>query len=512
MTITYSEHRLDLDSLAIPIPSNKSVSRISVAESTNSYINFLVLDRFKRLNSCSFSVPSSDNRIRADTHEGGVNYSLPDERDEFTVVRRYLYNILTSTEWGINDKWPAAVRCTVESWYGNGGFFRAQCEEESGLSDFCPEEGSDDQGNEVSFQDATRKKINDCVRFESRKLMQRERDLENAASAAGSYTDDGVAEEQGDAEAPRDEVLNLELLQDRQSLHSNDCSSVYSEAGEDESKPRELPARYDSARSSRALSPDVSTSEKIASSYMNLFCSSWALEATHSPSPHELLQCTPDEATKVLKRQTTSEEKRNSTQNTTSTKVLNTTDVRPKRSFIKHMISVKDFGTAPASPPKEVHGRRPSGYKQAKLGVTPSTEAKPSISREVVTTMNEIMQGRKGTQLRRPPVKKHKESTKKGPEVTTSEKPRKTTINCTTPLVTLARDKKYEKQKEAIVAAATAAAHRAGQLKLEETRLLNHHCERKRAGFFTRLFRKTRGKQKEKYCADIAAWDCSYSW
>jgi hypothetical protein len=133
------------------------------------------------------------------------------------------------------------------------------------------------------------------VRFESRKLMQRERDLEDAASAVGSYIDDDVAEEQGNAEAPRDEFLKLELVQDRQPLYSNNCLSVYSGAGEDESKPRELLARYDSARSSRALSSDISASENIASSYMNLLRSSWPLEATDSPSPHDSLQSTPDE-------------------------------------------------------------------------------------------------------------------------------------------------------------------------------------------------------------------------
>jgi hypothetical protein len=209
------------------------------------------------------------------------------------------------------------------------------------------------------------------------------------------------------------------------------------------------------------------------------------------------------------------EEKSQSSEDKLSVKVLGTPRVRQKRSFIKHMISVKDFSTKPTPPRKEVHGRRPGGYKQARVGVTPATEAKPEVSSDMIRTMNEIIQGRKSTQLRRPAVK----------DAITRNQPRKTTADSKIPHQMPKDYKEDKKQEEDVVAAATAAAHRAGHLKLEEARLLNYHCERKKAGFFISVFRKLRGRKKEKYCVDIEAltssqmrrctllptpWDCSY--
>jgi hypothetical protein len=100
-----------------------------------------------------------------------------------------LYDVLTGTGWGISDKYTAAIRATVEGWYGHGGYFRAQCAAQDGLLDLCPKIGKDENGNEVSFDERLREQIKECVRYESSVLLHREVKLEDATLAEDTYVD-----------------------------------------------------------------------------------------------------------------------------------------------------------------------------------------------------------------------------------------------------------------------------------------------------------------------------------
>jgi hypothetical protein len=481
--------------------------RYSIAESTRStYTSTLAFDRFKHLNSCTFNVPTSDDGIRADTHEGVLQYPLPNERDDYTIVRRYLYNILTVTGFGIGEKYPAAVRCTVEAWYGDGAFFRAKCEED-GPRGLCPEDGKDDHGVDIWFHEIIGRKIDECVRSESRKSLQRDREWEEGVSVAASYTGVVAHEEQG-MRAPDDAITNENLPQDQRSLHSSDCS-VYSreEEEEDNAKPLGLPDRHDSARSS-TVKPNTSTSEELAASYMDLVSSS--LETEHlldagtspttdehhpeEPSLHESLPDIPDEETQVMVEKPSMQQD------------LKTETIVPKRSFIKRVTSVKNFALRPTFSSKEVGApnaldKRPGGYKQVRVGYTADTEAKPRVSPDMIRTMDELMQGRRSTHLKRAPTKKGKKSL--GDGVGVGVKAPQPTPNIKTPPQTPEEAKRPGQQEEAEVAAAIAAALRARQMKVEEARRLNHHAERKKAGFFAKMFDSMGGKKK--YCAGIQA-------
>jgi hypothetical protein len=484
-----------------PAPARRprsSISQISVTE------NKLAYDRFTRPKWCSFNVPATDDLIRADTRAGVPKYPIPDEHDGFIIVRRYLYNVLTSTGWGISDKYPAAVRCTVESWYGNGGFFRAQCEEKDGLKCLCPGDGKDDQGVEVSFDEKLQERIRDCVRYESRILIPEEVDIEDAASVAGSYAADGAVEahDTTSTEAPEQQLEHDENPQDQASLlRSRRSSSVYSDAEEAEVKPHEIPIRYDSARSS-TVKPDVSTSETLASSYID--CVGSGLEAGHpieaipsptadehhptEPSHHKLPQTLTEGNAEAFQQQSPVEQPTTPTITKPSTNESKTAAIASKRSFIKRMTSVKDFAPKFTSPPKD---GRPGNPKQARLGATPGTVVKPRISSDMVKTMDQMMQGKSS---HKPSVKKKKHKRpSKGTQL--AALPRTATHGkmphhvSKEPLVT------NKKDEAAVVAAATAAAQKARQLKLEEAKQLNHH-ERKMANFFSKVVWRIGGRKK----------------
>jgi hypothetical protein len=465
--------------------------------------NSLAYDRFTHPKWCAFNVPATDDLIRADTRAGVPKYPVPDEHDGFTIVRRYLYNVLTSTGWGISDKYPAAVRCTVESWYGNGGFFRAQCEEKDGLRRLCPGDGKDDQGVEVGFDDKLQERIRNCVRYESSLLVQKEEDMEDAASVAGSYAADGAAEAHDtiNTEAPEQLLEDNENPQDQQSLlESRRSSSVYSDAKEAGVKPHEIPIRYDSARSS-TIKADVSTSEALASSYMDIFRSS--LEAEHPveaiPSPtadehhptelslHESPQAIIEEATETLQQQSAIEQPTTPTIAKPSTNESQPAAIATNRSFIKRMASVKDFAPKSTSPPIDI---RPGNPKQARLGATPGTVVKPRVSSDMLKTMDQMLQG-KGS--RKPSVKKQqKRLTKRIQSAAlpnTAGRMRKPHHMPKEPLVA------NKKEDAAVVAAATSAAQKARQLKLEEATQLNHH-KRKKGNFFSKVFRRIGGRKK----------------
>jgi hypothetical protein len=483
-----------------PAPARRprsSISQISITA------NKLAYDRFTHPKWCSFNVPATDELIRADTRAGVPKYPIPDEHDGFIIVRRYLYNVLTSTGWGISDKYPAAVRCTVESWYGNGGFFRAQCEEKDGLKCLCPGDGIDDQGVEVSFDEKLQERIRDCVRYESRILIPEEVDMEDAASVAGSYAADGAIEahDTTSTEAPEQQLEHDENPQDQPSLlGSHHSSSVYSDAEEAEFMPHEIPIRYDSTRSS-TIKPDVSTSETLASSYID--CVGSCFEAGHpieaipsptadehhptEPSHHESPQTTTEEDTKGPQQQSSAEQPTTPTIAKPSTNESKTAAIASKRSFIKRMTSVKDFAPEFTSLPKDGRPRNP---KQARLGATPGTVVKPRVSSDMVKIMDHMMQG-KGS--RKPSVKKLHKRPSKGTQLAAlprtaahSEMPHHVSKE---PLIA------NKKDDAAVVAAATAAAQKARQLKLEEAKQLNHQ-ERKKANFFSKVFWRIGGRKK----------------
>jgi len=139
-----------------------------------------------------FRVPSSDSFIRVDTRDDTPAHALPDENDGFTVVRQYLYDVLTHTGWGIGYECPAAIRATVEGWYGHGGYFKAQLAEKNGLLDLCPIKGKDGEGNKVYFEDRLRDRIRECIRHESSMLLYREVELDDAMSEADTCVGDNT--------------------------------------------------------------------------------------------------------------------------------------------------------------------------------------------------------------------------------------------------------------------------------------------------------------------------------
>jgi hypothetical protein len=474
---------------------HSAISQISVAEtSSGALTKWLAYDRFTQPKWCSFSVPATDDLIRADIRASVPEFPVPDQRDGFTIVRRYMYNILTSTGWGISDKYPAAVRCTVQSWYGNGGFFRAQCEKRDGLKWLCPGEGKDDQGVEVSFDDQLRERIRECVRYESSILMQEETGIEDAVSVAGSYAAGGATEEYNifSTEVPEYQVGNVETPPDQLSLpRSRSSSSIYSE--EEDVEPEEVPARYDSARSS-TVKPDVSTSEILATSYEDLVRSSleaeYPFETTPAPttdedhpselSHHDLPQTTPGEDIEALHHKNSVENLTTPTITKPFTKESISPTIASKRSIIKRMTSTIDFPPNFTSPPKE---KRPGNPKKVMVGTTSSTEAKPRVSGDMIKTMDNIMQGKK---TQRAPSKKKQESPSREGQAGSSSR---TTSNSKMQHHT-SEEPLFASRKDdsVIVAAATAAAQRARQLKLEEAKQLNHHHERKKANLFTKVF------------------------
>ena len=170
-----------------PCSSSDPINPISLVKT-----QMLARDRYRALSWSLFKVPSSDSFIRVDTRDDTPAHALPDENDGFTVVRQYLYDVLTHTGWGIGYECPAAIRATVEGWYGHGGYFKAQLAEKNGLSDLCPIKGKDGEGNDVYFEDRLKDKIRECVRHESSMLLYREVELDDAMSEADTCVGDNT--------------------------------------------------------------------------------------------------------------------------------------------------------------------------------------------------------------------------------------------------------------------------------------------------------------------------------
>ncbi|KAH6882266.1 hypothetical protein BKA58DRAFT_464248 [Alternaria rosae] len=177
-------------------PSSDPITSISLVKTQK-----LARDRYRALSWSLFQVPSSDSSIRVDTRDDTPTHALPNENDGFTVVRQYLYDVLTRTGWGIGHECSAAIMATVEGWYGHGGYFKAQCAAEDGLLDLCPIKGKDGEGNEIYFENRLRDKIRECVRHESSMLLHREVVLDDAMSeadtCAGDNTPDISVQERG---------------------------------------------------------------------------------------------------------------------------------------------------------------------------------------------------------------------------------------------------------------------------------------------------------------------------
>ncbi|KAF1846809.1 uncharacterized protein K460DRAFT_396118 [Cucurbitaria berberidis CBS 394.84] len=190
-------------------------------------------DYLRNTNACDFKLPCSDDQIRAETQEGPPRYELPEEDDSFLVVRRYLYELLTRSGWGVSDRYPVAVRCTVNNWIGKGGYFKKMYCTMDGLNTICPRCGMDDKGIEVAFESSIRDTITACIVYETRKLWEYKLHRVSKASIASEYLAI-VAEEQQNLTATKrtahlspTDCLRPEVTSDQQSLHSDD-QSVYS--------------------------------------------------------------------------------------------------------------------------------------------------------------------------------------------------------------------------------------------------------------------------------------------
>jgi hypothetical protein len=205
------------------------------------------------------SVPSTVFRQSDSPREGIPAYDLPNQNDGFTVVRRYLYDVLTKTGWGISDECPAAIRATVEGWYGHGGYFKAQCAAEDGLSNLCPIVGQDGEGKEVSFDERLREKIRDCVRHESRVLLCHEDRLQDSISEADTCVDD----------ATLDIIVQEKCCHDndeKKDIHATFRPSLELNKDNPDRSARSL-HRSISARSSRSSESDTRSREELASSH-----------------------------------------------------------------------------------------------------------------------------------------------------------------------------------------------------------------------------------------------------
>jgi hypothetical protein len=247
------------------------LSSITTTSTSSVQNQVLARDRYQAMKWVLFQVPSSDNLIRADTREGIPAYDLPNENDGFTIVRRYLYDVLTKTGWGISAECPAAIRATVEGWYGHGGYFKAQCAAEDGLSNLCPIVGQDGEGKEVTFDERLREKIRDCVRHESRVLLCHEDRLQDSISEADTCVDDATLDiiVQEKCCHDNDEKKDIHTTF-RPSLELSKDSTATASPGDQKDNP-DRPARplfrSISARSSRSSETDTWSREELASSY-----------------------------------------------------------------------------------------------------------------------------------------------------------------------------------------------------------------------------------------------------
>jgi hypothetical protein len=85
-----------------------------------------------------FRVPATDEDVQAAIHNPfDCNVTFPSPSDDFHVVRRFLFHVLTDARWTISQQCPSAVRATVASWVGSGHWFR-HLYLNAGLDELCP--------------------------------------------------------------------------------------------------------------------------------------------------------------------------------------------------------------------------------------------------------------------------------------------------------------------------------------------------------------------------------------
>ncbi|KAF1944356.1 hypothetical protein EJ02DRAFT_420434 [Clathrospora elynae] len=507
------------------LPKISYADENTISETSSTRTSTLIYERFQYMNRCKFELPPSDDLIRADTRERIPLFPVPDENDGTSIVRRYLYNILTSTRWDISAKYPAAVRYTVDSWYGNGGYFRSNVVDKDGLYDICPKHGNDDHGVEVFFGFRIRSKIASCVRYESQMLLDQESRSSHATLqvAANDRTNNSVHEEyMSTAKEPlprfADDDSDPNSPQYSQSLHSDDVS-VYSRLGEDDTKYHTLSHnskyRHDSASSfdMNDLDPAIIASVKIPDKKpINLRV------GVTSP-PEYIHSLTIDEPAEISRTSITSqrseslrslgtepvpyEEPRIELNGDTQTVrcddavQLNNflvTDLKEKH--LKRAESARVTSTQVIAPIRPLSScgfldKRPGGYKYRRPAFKPLDD--PKIVSPVDARLGDIISqerphSRLGGALMTAYYGKHETDRRNKAKQETSN------ANQTQKLRRASSDTLFAPEREAL----TAAAKRAQNAKLDEAKDLDHHTRSPapKKNLLARIFRRLGGRRK----------------
>ncbi|KAI4683431.1 uncharacterized protein J4E88_004607 [Alternaria novae-zelandiae] len=444
-----------------PCPSSDPITPISLVKTQK-----LARDRYRALSWSLFQVPSSDSFIRLDTRDDTPAHALPDENDGFTVVRQYLYDVLTHTGWGIGYECPAAIRATVEGWYGHGGYFKAQLAERNGLLDLCPMKGKDGEGDEVYFEDQLRDKIRQCVRYESNMLLYREDELDDAMSEAdtcvGDNTPDIRVQERYYQDYDGDESIysvvgsSIDLNEDAMTIapHEDQDDDL------DPSAPHVH--RSDSARFSGIAGSKTRTSKELVSSDLEP-----RVNAPSEITPELIFQVPTPKERQPKKRKERSHE---------SSRAMYELVAERKSSISRAVCSHADATTPDSEsqyPPKI---ELPTAYKHARCGAVVPTEKPMPIAGQ----------------------RNHRKSTK-------ATKRRSQMTHDTACSVSSVRSTRYETLPQSqppaikgqhLLVEATAVAKRAVALNLcvVEAKYLNHH-ERNKQSLMSRMFAKVGGKR-----------------
>ncbi|KAI4650377.1 hypothetical protein J4E93_002733 [Alternaria ventricosa] len=441
-----------------PCPSSDSITSISVVKNQK-----LARDRYRALSWSQFKVPSSDSFIRVDTRDDTPAHALPNENDGFTVVRQYLYDVLTHTGWGIGYECPAAIRATVESWYGHGGYFKAQCVAEDGLLDLCPMKGKDGEGNEVWFEDRLRNKIRECVRHESSMLLYRETELDDAMIEADTCVGDNIPDisvrEQGCQDYDGEESI-YSVVQPSINLDEDAMTIAPHEDQDDDLDPLAPHVhRSDSARFSGTVGSGTRTSKD--------FVSSDPEPRVNAPSEitHELTFQVPTPNLEQSKKR-----KERSHESSRAMDEL----IAERKSSISRAVCSHANATTPdpksQCPPKK---ELPTAYKHARRGAVVLTKKPMSVARH----------------------RNHRKSAK------VIERRSQMTHDTACSVSSIRYETLPQSQLPAIkgqhlIVEATAVAKRAVALKLsvDEAKYLNHH-ERNKRSLMSRMFAKVGGKR-----------------
>ncbi|KAF2655593.1 hypothetical protein K491DRAFT_423273 [Lophiostoma macrostomum CBS 122681] len=93
----------------------------------------------KTTRSRPFRIPVTDEDVQAAIHDPfDCNITFPSNSDDFHIVRRFLFHVLTDARWTISQQCPGAVRATVVGWVGSGYWFR-YLYSNADLDEICPE-------------------------------------------------------------------------------------------------------------------------------------------------------------------------------------------------------------------------------------------------------------------------------------------------------------------------------------------------------------------------------------